>query len=300
MTRSSRLLLAVVPLLICAMITRTEAFGLVSTPIKPILRVSPSFATDHPTRHRTALCAEKEEVEDESEQEVTSESADESLDTDTDEAEGDDAAEPEIDPEVKELKDKISQMESTLKQKNRDLSKLQDLCDDYSSGGFARKVAEMEGYRRSKKAASADSNLVARAVVLQSFLPILDDLKSKGELYADDEFAQKYSALGSDFSNCLTNLGVSEYTVAEGENINSLRTNTVEEEFSDSIAKGCVIAPVRLGYELKGNVMRMADVVVSLGSEAEAKTETSEEAGDDSEGNESDENEEETASEGQD
>jgi len=296
MTRSSRLLLAVVPLLICAMIKRTEAFGLISAPIKPILRVSPSFAIDHPTRHRTALCAEKEEVEDEAEEEVTSESTDESSDTDTDEAEGDDAVEPEVDPEVKELKDKISQMESTLKQKNRDLSKLQDLCDDYSSGGFARKVAEMEGYRRSKKAASADSNLVARAIVLQSFLPILDDLKSKGEVYADDEFAQKYAALGSDFSNCLTNLGVSEYTVAEGENINSLRTNTVEEEFSDSIAKGCVIAPVRLGYELKGNVMRMADVVVSLGSEAE----TSEEAGDDSEDNELDENEEETASEGKD
>lgn len=282
MITSYRLLTTAAFLLLSSVITFTDAFGLVNTPIKPLLTLSPSFAVLRPTRHSSALCAEggeasKEEVEEETEQEATAESnADSSSDTDEEEEQvqeaTDDVKEDEVDSEVKALKDQISQMESTLKQKNRDLSKLQDLAEDYSEGGYARKVAEMEGYRRSKSAASKNRGLVARAVVLESFLPVLEDLQSKAEVYADDEFAKKYSALGSDFNNALKNLGVSEFTVSESEKIDVMRINTVKEEYSDTVAKGCVITSLRVGYELEGNVMRMADAVVSLGSEADAKT----------------------------
>lgn len=279
---SHRLLATAAFLLSSSVITHTDAFGLVNTPIKPVLKLSPSFAVLRHTRHSSALCAEegeasKEEVEEETEQEVTAESNDDSssdIDEEEEQAEEatDDVKEEEVDPEVKALKDEISQMESTLKQKNRDLTKLQNLADDYSEGGYARKVAEMEGYRRSKSAASKNRGLVARSVVLESYLPILEDLQSKAELYADDEFAKKYSALGSDFNSALKNLGVSEFTITEGDKIDTLRINTVQDEYSETVAKGCVITSLRVGYELEGNVMRKADAVVSLGSEADAKT----------------------------
>ena len=153
MINSSKLLTTAALLLLSSVTTHTEAFGLVNTPIKPVSTVSPSFAVLCPTRHNSALCAEagdssKEEVEDETEQEVTAEATDEEEEQ-PEEATAD-IEEDEVDPEIKALKDQISEMESTLKQKNRDLSKLQDLADDYSEGGYGRKVAEMEGYRRSK------------------------------------------------------------------------------------------------------------------------------------------------------
>lgn len=310
MILSSHALLPTAALLVLsAVISQTEAFGLVNTSIKPFSTSSPSFAVIRPTRHSSALCAEggeasKEEAEEEKEQVVTDESTDEDAST-TDEKEEAPAVakEDEVDPEVKALKDEISKLESDLKQKNRDLSKLQDIAEDYSEGGYARKVAEMEGYRRTRSAASKDSGMVARASVLQSFLPIVDALKSNADVYADDEFAKKYSALGSDFNNALKNLGVAEYSVEEGENINTLRTTTVKEEYSDTIAKGCVISSVRDGFELKGNVMRMAEVVVSLGSEAEAKAVEEAKAAqevDDKDGEESEELEEKTAAEGED
>jgi len=312
---SNTLLPTAALLVLSAVITNTEAFGLLNTPIRPVVTLSPSFAVIRPTRYSSALCAEgdasKEESEEKKEEAVTDDDIDEDSSTTDEEDEAPAVAkEEEVDPEVKALKDEISQLESDLKQKNRDLSKLEDLADNYSEGGYARKVAEMEGYRRTRSAASKDSGMVARASVLESFLPVVDALKSNADLYADDEFAKKYSALGSDFNNALKNLGVTEFTATEGENINNLRTTTVEKQWSDTIGKGCVITPVRVGYELKGNVMRKAEVVVSRGSEAEAKAaeeakaKAAEEAkakaaeeSDEKDGEESDESEGETATE---
>jgi len=257
MIASCKLLTAVALLVLSELTTYADSFGLVSTSVQPVGTISPSFTIVRPTKHSSALFAEGEASND----------TDESSSNAGEEEEKEDP----VSAEVKELKDQIAQMESTLKQKNRDLSNLEDLADNNSEIGYARKVAEMEGYRRSKNAASADSKDIARATVLQPFLPILDDIKSKAEVYSGDEFAKGYSALGSDFSNTLKNLGVSEFAVTEGETINFLRTKTIKEEYSDTIAKGCVITPLSTGYELKGNVMRQADVIVSLGSEADAK-----------------------------
>jgi len=260
-----------------AAITNTEAFGLLNTPIKSVLPLSPSFAVIRPTRYSSALSAEggeasNEEADEEKEEVDVEDSNDEGSSTTDEEEEAPAAAkEEEVDSEVKALKEEISQLESDLKQKNRDLSKLEDLSDNYTEGGYARKVAEMEGYRRTRSAASKDSEMMARASVLESFLPVVDALRSNADIYADNEFAKKYSALGSDFNNALKNLGVTELNVEEGQSGNTLRTTTVEKQYSDTISKGCVITPVTVGYELKGNVMRKAEVVVSRGSEADAK-----------------------------
>lgn len=149
---SNTLLSTATLLVLSAVITNTEAFGLLNTPIKPVLTVSPSFAVIRPTRYSSALCAEGgEEAEEKKEETATDDDTNEdSSKTDEEEEAPAVAKEDEVDPEVKALKDEISQLESDLKQKNRDLSKLEDLADNYSEGGYARKVAEMEGYRRTR------------------------------------------------------------------------------------------------------------------------------------------------------
>ena len=145
MIRSSAL-----PFLLCVIIKHIDAFGLMSTSTERFSNFSPSFTIDHPPRLSTALYTSEggaEEVEAEN--------------TDGETAEADDTTNTEVDVEVEILTEKISQMEKTLEQKGRDLGQIQDLCFLYSEQGYARKVAQMEDYTRSKKVNKAQILLMS-------------------------------------------------------------------------------------------------------------------------------------------
>lgn len=210
--------------------------------------------------------AELTDEEPKSSEEETAET--ESSSSSSDEEEEEDApTEPEEDPEITALKTQISTLENTLKQKNRDLNTLTKTCDEYTKNGYARKVAEMESFRRSKSLASSDNKKVAVANVLQSFLPILEQLSVLDVQYEDNVFAKSYKALRWDFNNALVDLGVVEYTVKEGDVADKRRVVAVQEEYSETVPQGVVISPVGVGFELEGNVMKLAQAVVSLGPE---------------------------------
>mmetsp|Transcript_21624 Transcript_21624/g.30300 ORF Transcript_21624/g.30300 Transcript_21624/m.30300 type:complete len:305 (+) Transcript_21624:72-986(+) len=221
--------------------------------------------------------SESDAVEGEAEQ-VEAELTDESPTLDEG---GEDVEDPveEIDPEIKALKDEIEVLESNLKNKNRDLNRLENLCEDYSQAGYARKVAQMEGYRKNRQSAFSENKFTARASVVKNFLPILDNLQSLDVEYEGDEFAKKYSALGWDFKNALKDLEMTEFSVQIGDAVDG-RVSVVDEIYSEEISKGCVVEVLRDGYELHGNVMRTAEVIASMGSEAEAKAEAEAEAED--------------------
>lgn len=226
-------------------------------------------------RSRLTAFAESTEESENVEAEITDDepkSTSEETEEET-ESEGEEVEEPEEDPEVTALKSEITQLESQLKQKNRDLNSLERMAEEYTKGGYARKVAEMESFRRSKSAASQDSKVAARAVVLEDFLPILENLRELNVKYEGNEFAKSYSALCWNFNNALKDLGVSEFTVKEGDNADGIRIEATREEYSETIAKGMVIQPLEIGYELEGNIMRRASAVVSLGPEPTEPTE---------------------------
>lgn len=58
--------------------------------------------------------------------------------------------EPAEDPELVAIKEEIAQLESTLKDKRRELAYVSDKAEEYSKSGYARKVAEMENMRRAR------------------------------------------------------------------------------------------------------------------------------------------------------
>lgn len=58
--------------------------------------------------------------------------------------------EPQEDPEVVAIKEEIAKLESTLKEKRRELAYVSDKAEDFSKSGYARKVAEMENMRRAR------------------------------------------------------------------------------------------------------------------------------------------------------
>eukprot|EP00553_Chaetoceros_curvisetus_P004263 CAMPEP_0204628676 /NCGR_PEP_ID=MMETSP0717-20131115/16407_1 /ASSEMBLY_ACC=CAM_ASM_000666 /TAXON_ID=230516 /ORGANISM="Chaetoceros curvisetus" /LENGTH=232 /DNA_ID=CAMNT_0051645381 /DNA_START=76 /DNA_END=774 /DNA_ORIENTATION=- len=207
----------------------------------------------------------------------------------TEEETSEEEAPASADDEVDAIKKEIAELETTLKNKNREINNVEKLGEQYTEAGYAREVAKMESYRRSRSANAADGKLVATANVLQNFLPIVDELQGLSEKYEGDEFAKKYSALSSEFMGVMSKMGVQEFTVAEGDKAEPSRVTAVVEEHSDSVPKGCVISPIegKSGYELEGNVMRMAEAVVSLGPEA--SEEEAEESEEESNENESEE-----------
>jgi len=189
-------------------------------------------------------------------------------------------AKEEVDEEVgiDAIKKETAELENTLKNKNRELDSIEKMADQYTELGYARKVAEMEEVKKSKAAASAGTKVVAKASVLQNFLPVVDEFKVLTAKYEEDEFAQKYSALSSNFNSALAEMGVAEYDVVEGDVVDIRRVTAVEEVHSADVAKGCVIKAVNSGYELDGNIMRMAEAAVSLGPEGEEEPAETEES----------------------
>lgn len=192
------------------------------------------------------------------------------------------ATTPKEDPEVTELKETISKFESTLKSKRSELNSLKDMADKYSQSGYARQVALVENNKRMRGANMADSKSAARASVLQSFLPALDEMEMIGTKYEGNAFASTLqSGLTVEFQNNLMELGVSNYEVQVGEDVVMGRVVAVEEQYSEEIGKGKVITPLKSGLEIQGNIVRPAECVASLGSEAAAaaaKEEEEEEA----------------------
>lgn len=196
--------------------------------------------------------------------------------------------EPKLDPEVVALKETITSLESDLKAKKSQLSNLKEMADKYSSTGYARQVAQVENNKRLRRANMTDGKSAARATVLQSFLPVLEELDAVGQKYEGNAFAKTLDAgLRSELETALGELNVSEYGAEIGQSIDTLgRVVAVEEEYSEEYEKGTVIRVLKGGLEISGNVIRPVEAVGSLGSESaaaeeEAAAAASEEGGED-------------------
>lgn len=177
--------------------------------------------------------------------------------------------EPKIDPEVVSLKDSITSLESDLKAKKTQLKSLKEMADKYSKGGYARQVALTENNKRLRQGNMKGNENAERATVLQTFLPVLEELDAIGQKYDGNAFARTLdSGLRSELETSLADLGVSEYGVESGQTVEVGRVVAVEEEFSDEFGKGTVIRALKSGLEISGNIVRPAEVVGSLGSQS--------------------------------
>jgi molecular chaperone GrpE (heat shock protein) len=184
--------------------------------------------------------------------------------------------------EIEELKLSIASLESSLKAKRSQLSSLGDQIDRYSSAGYARQVASVENAKRVRGANMADDKSAARASVLRSFLPALDELDVLGRKYGGNDFARTFdSGLRSELETSLRDLGVSVYEVSAGQSILDVgRVVAVEQEPSEEHPRGTAIRSVKAGLEISGNIIRPAEVVGSLGREEDiAAVEAAAEAG---------------------
>ena len=116
-------------------------------------------------------------------------------------------------------------------------------------------------------------------------MPVIDKLDMLNEKYGEDEFGSKYVALAGNMKTAFSQMGVSEYQVAPGQSIDRSRCLAVEEVYSSEHPKDTIVEALTPGMELKGNVIRLAECVVSLGEEKAEEEEAAAAAeGDEGEG----------------
>ena len=116
------------------------------------------------------------------------------------------------------------------------------------------------------------------AGVLASFMPVLDSLTDLQAKYGNDEFGKGYNAMEGIMRQVFTDLGSSEYTIATGDAIDKSRMDVVDAVYSEEFPANTVIEPLTMGWELQGNVIRSAQCVASLGSQAAVEEEEEEAA----------------------
>ena len=124
----------------------------------------------------------------------------------------------------------------------------------------------------------SSNKFAATSGVLTEFLPVLDKLTDLRNQYQDDEFGEKYSALAGNMQSVYTEMGVTEFTVAPGESVDTSRMVVVDSEHSETAKANTVLRPLAVGMELQGNVVRMAECVASLGPEASEEEESEDSA----------------------
>ncbi|KAI2504192.1 GrpE [Fragilaria crotonensis] len=174
---------------------------------------------------------------------------------------GDDETAVDVDDIVQEADDAADDVEEN-----------QPNVEKYTKVGYARRVAQMEDMRRIRLSMQSSNKDASKAAIIQNFLPVMDELRHIQDDIGDVEFGKKYSGLYGTMSSAFKEMGVEEYGVAVGEPVNPQKVATIEEEYSADIPKGRIIRPVSMGMELAGNVLRLAQAVVSLGPVVENET----------------------------
>jgi molecular chaperone GrpE (heat shock protein) len=111
----------------------------------------------------------------------------------------------------------------------------------------------------------------SQANVVQNFLIIWDELTELKHDNTDESsssFGIKYHGLVDSFASAMRQLGVESYDAIVGETMDPIRVTIVEREFSDLYPPNTIIHSSKPGLELRGNVLRLAQAIVSKGPEA--------------------------------
>jgi molecular chaperone GrpE (heat shock protein) len=106
------------------------------------------------------------------------------------------------------------------------------------------------------------------AALLTKFLPTMDKLEELRAKYGEDSFGKQYNALPGTLMAGFSAMGVADFSVSAGEKMDAERMVAVAEEHSAELPARTVIREVSSGLQLEGNVIRMAECVVSLGPES--------------------------------
>ena len=148
-----------------------------------------------------------------------------------------------------------------------DLEKAQAEAAEMKSR-YLRSVADMENYRKRIGREKQDIIRSAAAGVIESLLPVLDNMKL-GPQAADNHPEAKDVTIGfkmvdDQLKKTLSEQGLEEL-IPDGDTFDPNLHECIAHQPSDEIEEDKVIQTVRAGYRLNERLIRAANVIVSSG-----------------------------------
>lgn len=141
---------------------------------------------------------------------------------------------------------------------------------------YLRSVADLENYRKRIAREKQDIIRSAAANVIESLLPVLDNMKlglQAAENHPDaKDVTIGFKMVDDQLKRSLSEQGLEEL-IPDGETFDPNLHECIAHQPSEDIEEDKVIQTVRAGYRLNDRLIRAASVIVSSGP---AKTETKE------------------------
>lgn len=135
---------------------------------------------------------------------------------------------------------------------------------------WLRSVADMENYRKRIAREKQDIIRNAAANVIESLLPVLDNMKLGLQAAENHPEAKDvvtgFKMVDEQLKRSLTEQGLEEL-VPDGETFDPNSHECISHQASDEIDEGKVIQTIRAGYRLNERLIRAANVIVSSGPE---------------------------------
>ena len=175
---------------------------------------------------------------------------------------------PEIEESVKSKEtDQMDKTASTTEE--TPLEKAKKEAEEMKSR-WLRSVADMENYRKRIAREKQDIIRNAAARVIESLLPVLDNMKL-GLQAAENHPEAKDVTIGfkmvdEQLKRSLQEQGLEEL-VPDGETFDPNHHECISHQVSEEVEEGKIIQTVRAGYRLNERLIRAANVIVSSGPE---------------------------------
>lgn len=135
---------------------------------------------------------------------------------------------------------------------------------------WLRSVADLENYRKRIAREKQDIIRNAAANVIESLLPVLDNMKlglQAAENHPDaKDVTIGFKMVDDQLKNSLREQGLEEL-IPDGETFDPSLHECISQQTSMDVEEGIVIQTVRAGYRLNDKLIRAANVIVSSGPE---------------------------------
>jgi len=174
----------------------------------------------------------------------------------------------------------ISSLEATLRSKNMKISSIKESASRYSKNGTLRLVAELADFKKSRARTKVSDEARGKARKIEPFLAVMDELAALEGTFSDDteKVAKQFGSLGRDLQTNLGKVGLKSFGAEIGSDRYIIsRYTAISKEYSDTIPEGYITKVLVEGLEIEGNIVRDAEVVVSLGVKKEEADEKADE-----------------------
>ena len=133
---------------------------------------------------------------------------------------------------------------------------------------YLRSVADMENYRKRMSREKQDIIRAAAADVVESLLPVLDNMKLGLQAAENHPEAKDvtfgFQMVDDQLKKSLSEQGLEEL-VPNGEEFDPNLHECIAQQTSDEVKEDHIIQTVRAGYRLNDRLIRAANVIVSSG-----------------------------------